>query len=170
MQITTDVSLRGPVWAEMLDLLVTDIFARYWDLYALSVSIGMMYDGQIENEAMTPSGYKENPRLIPRNVLIQNKNKSLLEFMLQAAMITTKHVEFTEQERLEIAFGTKTTDDFNPMHFLTKYANYGILKIKDAIGDADGLELMQKLMAFLDDIYKTGYDPTADIKLELDQQ
>jgi hypothetical protein len=170
MQITTDVSLRGPVWAEMLDLLVTDIFARYWDLYALSISIGMMYDGQIENDDMVPSGYKENPRLIPRNVLIQNKNKSLLEFMLQAAMITTKHVDFSEQERLEIAFSSKVIDDFNPMHFLTKYANYGILKIKDAIGDATDVELMQEFRDFLDGIYETGYDPTVDIELELDEE
>ena len=159
MQITTDVSLRGPVWAEMLDLLVTDIFARYWDLYALSISIGMV-----------PSGYKENPRLIPRNVLIQNKNKSLLEFMLQAAMITTKHVDFSEQERLEIAFSSKAVEDFNPMHFLTKYANYGILKIKDAIGEATDVELMQEFRDFLDGIYETGYDPTVDIELELDEE
>jgi hypothetical protein len=158
------------VWAEMLDLLVTDIFPRYWDLYALSISIGMMYDGQIENEDMAPSDYKENPRLIPRNVLIQNKNKSLLDFMLQAAMITTKHVDFSEQQRLEIAFSSKTVESFNPMHFLTKYANYGILKIKAAIGDASDVELMQKLMEYLDDIYETGFDPTVDLELELDEE
>ena len=170
MQITTDVALKGPVWAEMLDLLVTDFFPRYWDLYALSVSIGMMYDGQIDTDDMVPDGYKENPRLIPRNVLIQNKNKSILDFMLQAAMVTTKHVEFSEQERLEIAFGSKSMDNFNPMHFLTKYANYGILKIKDAIGDSSDVELMQEFRDFLDDIYETGYDPTADIELELDEE
>lgn len=167
MQITADVTLKGPVWAEMLDLLVDDIFSRNWDLYALSISIGMMYDGQIDTEAMVPDGYKENPRYIPRNVLIQNKNKSLLEFMLQAAMITTKHVVFSEQERLEIAFSSKESESFNPMQFLTKYANYGIVKIKDAIGDASDVELMQKLMAFLDDIYETGFDPTVDLELEL---
>ena len=169
MQITTDVALKGPAWAEMLDLLVTDIFSRYWDVYALSVSIGMMYDGQIENDDMVPEGYKENPRLIPRNVLIQDKNKSLLEFMLQAAMLTTKHVNFSEQERLEIAFGSKSVEDFNPMHFLTKYANYGILKIKEAIGDATDVELMQELRDFLDDIYETGFDPTADLELEFNE-
>ena len=167
MQITADVTLKGPVWAEMLDLLVDEFFARNWDLYALSISIGMMYDGQIETEDMVPSGYKENPRYIPRNVLIQNKNKSLLEFMLQAAMITTKHINFAEQERLELAFSDKTKDDFNPMLFLTRYANYGIVKIKEAIGDATDVELMQKLMAFLDSIYETGFDPTADLELQL---
>lgn len=168
MQITTDVALKGPVWAEMLDLLVTEIFPRYWDLFSLSISIGMMYDGQIENDDMVPSDYKENPRSIPRNVLIQNKNKSLLEFMLQAAMITTKHVDFSEQERLEIAFNSKAVENFNPMHFLTKFSNYGILKIKEAIGDATDVELMEKLMAFLDDIYETGFDPTVDLVLELE--
>lgn len=170
MQITSDVTLKGPIWAEMLDLLVEEYFARYWDLYALSISIGMMYDGQIETDEMVPVGYKENPRSIPRNVLTQNKNKSLLEFMLQAAMITTKHVTFTEQERLEIAFNGKAVDKFNPLHFLTKFANYGIVKIQEAIGDAADVELMQKLMTFLDDIYETGYDPTVDLELELDEE
>lgn len=165
MQITADVTLKGPVWAEMLDLLVAEYIPTYMDLYALSISIGMMYDGQTETDAMLPAGYKENPRSIPRNVLIQNKNKSLLEFMLQAAIITTKHVEFTEQERLEIAFSEKSIDKFSPIQFLTKYANYGIVKIKEAIGDAQDVELMQKMMSFLDDIYETGYDPTVDLEL-----
>lgn len=168
MQITADVALKGPIWAEMLDLLVDEYFARYWDLYALSISIGIMYDGQIETEEMVPADYNENARSIPRNVLIQSKNKNLLEFMLQAAMITTKNIDFSEQDRLEIAFNGKTVDKFNPMLFLTKYANYGIVKIKEAIGDAVDVELMQKLMAFLDNIYETGFDPTVDIELEVD--
>jgi hypothetical protein len=90
--------------------------------------------------------------------------------MLQAAMITTKHVDFSEQDRLEIAFSSKEVENFNPMQFLTKYANYGIAKIKDAIGDASDVELMQKLMTFLDDIYETGFDPTVDLELELETE
>ena len=165
MQITADVTLKGPVWAEMTDLLVTEYIPTNMDLYALSISIGMMYDGQIETDEMVPSGYKENPRSIPRNVLIQSKNKSLLEFMLQAAIITSKHVEFTEQERLELAFSEKPIEKFSPIQFLTKYANYGIVKIKEALSDADDVELMQKMMSFLDSIYETGYDPTVDLEL-----
>ena len=169
MQITADVTIKGPVWAGMLDLLVTEYIPTYMDLYGLSISIGMMYDGQIESDEMVPAGYKENPRSIPRNVLIQNKNKSLLEFMLQAAIITTKHVDFTEQERLEIAFSEKAVDKFSPIQFLTKYANYGIVKIKEAIGDATDVELMQKMTTFLDSIYETGYDPTVDLELITDE-
>ena len=169
MQITADVTLKGPIWAEMLDLLVGEYISTNMDLYALSISIGMMYDGQIESDAMVPAGYTENPRYIPRGVLIQNKHKSLLEFMLQAAMITTKHVEFTEQLRLEVAFSEKSVEKFSPIQFLTKYANYGIVKIKEAIGDAVDVELMQKLMSFMDSIYETGYDPTVDIELAVEE-
>ena len=43
MQITSDVTLKGPVWAEMLDRLVEEVFATNWDVYALCISIGMMY-------------------------------------------------------------------------------------------------------------------------------
>ena len=169
MQITADVTLKGPVWAEMLDLLVSEYIPTNMDLYALSISIGMMYDGQIESDTMVPGDYKENPRYIPRGVLIQNKHKSLLEFMLQAAMITTKHVDFSEQVRLEIAFNEKNVEKFSPIQFLTKYANYGIVKIKEAIGDATDVELMQKMTTFLDSIYETGYDPTVDLELITDE-
>ena len=36
MQITADVTLKGPVWAEMLDLLVGEYIPTNMDLYALS--------------------------------------------------------------------------------------------------------------------------------------
>lgn len=55
MQITSDVTLKGPVWAEMLDRLVEEVFATNWDVYALCISIGMMYDGQIESDDMSPA-------------------------------------------------------------------------------------------------------------------
>jgi hypothetical protein len=89
--------------------------------------------------------------------------------MLQAAMITTKHVDFSEQVRLEIAFNEKNVEKFSPIQFLTKYANYGIVKIKEAIGDATDVELMQKMTTFLDSIYETGYDPTVDLELITDE-
>ena len=171
MEITSDVTLKGPIWAEMLDRLVDEVFATNWDVYALCISIGMMFDGQIDSEEMVPSDYTENPRYIPRNVLIHGERKGLLEFMLQAALITTKHVDLTEEKRLEYAFNDKNNQPevpFKPLSFLTSFANYGISKLKDALDDATDVELLERIMNFLKDTYETGYDPTEGLALDLD--
>lgn len=155
MELTTDAILRGPIWAETLEKLVGPVFKTYWDVYALSISIGIMDDCQIDSENMVPNGY-EGERTVPRTVLGHSKNKALLEFMLQAAMITTKHVDLDENERLEIAFNDDKKLDFNPITFLTKYANYGITKIKEKIDDTEGVETLEALMTFLNETYKKG--------------
>lgn len=168
MQITSDVTLKGPVWAEMLDRLVEEVFATNWDVYALCISIGMMYDGQIDSDDMAPQDYTENPRYIPRNVLINGERKGLLEFMLQAALITTKHVDLSEEKRLEYAFNDNAEIPFKPLQFLTNFANYGITKLKDALGDASDVEMLERIMTFLSDTYENGYDPTSGLDLDLD--
>jgi hypothetical protein len=168
MQISTDVALKGPVWAEMLDRLVDEVFDTNWAVYSLCISIGMMYDKQIASDDMVPSDYSDNPRYIPRLVLNSSKNKPLLEFMLQAALVTTKHVDYLEQERLEYAFSEKSDIPFKPMVFLTQYANYGVTKLKEALADSADVELLEALSNFLTTIYEAGYDPTADLELEFD--
>ena len=157
MILTTDAILKGPIWAEVLERLVGPVFKTYWDVYALSISIGMMHDRQIEAEKMVPDGYDAEPRSVPRTVLGHPHNKALLEFMLQAAMVTTKHLELTEDERLGIAFDAEQKPSFNPIVFLTKYANYGVTQIKDAIEDADGVELLVALMSLLNGTYEAGF-------------
>ena len=168
MHITSDVTLKGPVWAEMLDRLVGEVFELQWDVYALCVSIGIMSDGQIDSDDMVPSDYTEKAPSIGRNVLIKPERKALLEFMLQAALITTKHVTLSEDKRLEYAFNDNAEIPFNQLGFLTGFANYGITKLKEALGETTDVELLERIMSFLDDIYQTGYDPTADLELELD--
>ena len=44
--------------------------------------------------------------------------------------------------------------NFNPMNFLTTYANYGITKIHEFITDSDDLEIMESLMTFLNNAYE----------------
>lgn len=156
MELKTDAILKGPIWADTLECLVGSVFKTYWDVYALSISIGMMHDSQIESDDMVPEGYDAEPKSVPRTMLGHAQNKALLEFMLQAAMITTKHVDLEESERLEIAFNGDKELDFNPIAFLTKYANYGITMIKDVIDDTDGVETLEVLMTFLNSTYESG--------------
>lgn len=154
MELTTDASLKGPIWAETLDKLRGTVFETYWDVYALCISIGMMYDCQIESDAMVPAGYDAEPRSVPRNMLGHAQNKALLEFMLQTALVTTKHLDLAEEERLELAFGSDKKLDFNPVAFLTKYANYGVTKVNEVISDAEDVELLEQLMTFLNSTYE----------------
>ena len=156
MELTTDASLKGPIWAETLDKLRGTVFETYWDVYALSISIGMMHDGQIESDSMVPAGYEAEPRSVPRNVLGHAQNKALLEFMLQTALVTTKHLDLTEEQRLELAFGKEKKLEFNPVAFLTKFANFGVIKIHEVISDADDVELLEQLMTFLNTTYEAG--------------
>ncbi len=156
MELTTDASLKGPIWAETLDKLRGTVFETYWDVYALCISIGMMYDCQIESDAMVPAGYDAEPRSVPRNMLGHAQNKALLEFMLQTALVTTKHLDLAEEERLELAFGSDKKLDFNPVAFLTKYANYGVTKVNEVISDAEDVELLEQLMTFLNSTYEAG--------------
>lgn len=156
MELTTDASLKGPIWAETLDKLRGTVFETYWDVYALCISIGMMYDCQIESDAMVPAGYDAEPRSVPRNMLGHAQNKALLEFMLQTALVTTKHLDLSEEERLEFAFGSDKKLDFNPVAFLTKYANYGVTKVNEVISEAEDVELLEQLMTFLNSTYEAG--------------
>ena len=159
MELKTDVFLKGPIWADTIEKIAGKpgkIFATYWDLYALSITIGIMYDRQIESDDMVPNGYDADPKAIGRNVLGDVRRKTLLEFMLQTALVTTKHLDLSEEERLEIAFGTDTELDFNPVAFLTKFANYGVTKIKEVIDDTNDVETLEALMTFLNDTYESG--------------
>lgn len=162
MELTTDAILKGPIWAETLDKLTGTVFKTYWDVYALSISIGMMYDSQINSDDMVPAGYEEDPRSVPRTVLGHSQNKALIEFMFQSALVTTKHLDLDEDARLELAFDNTKKPEFNPIAFLTKYANFGITKIREVIADTDDVEMLEALMTFLNSTYESGVDVIED--------
>lgn len=162
IELTQDVLLRGPVWADSIDRLVGPFFKTNWDLFSLCVAIGMMYDEQVESDALVPEGYEAEPRYIPRNVLGHAQNLSLMELMVQSALITTKHLTYNEEERLELAFGDKMDGNFRPVVFLTKYANSGILKLNPLISDTDNTETMEAFMTFLDAAYAEGVNAIDD--------
>ena len=67
-------------------------------------------------------------------------------FMFQAAVLSTTTKEFTEEERLDLAFGEKT--DFYKMGFLIEFANFGVTKLVDLIADTT-LETMENIKNFL---------------------
>lgn len=142
MEITTDILLRGTAWNSAIDNLSSIFKTRpNFMLYLLALSVGIMYDQRLEK----PDENGEDVRRVPRNV-IRNYDNGKLDFMFQAAILTTRTADFSEEERLELAFGEKT--EFKKIDFLTQFANFGITKIVEHIGETP-LESMDNLKNFL---------------------
>lgn len=139
MEITTDVALRGTAWDQAIDALAPLFKPRsQYSIFMLSLSIGIMYDRRIVSD----EDYRHS---VPRNVL-QNNDNGKLDFMFQAAILSTTTESFTEDERLELAFGEKT--DFKKIDFLTQFANFGVTKLVEHIG-ASPIESMENIKNFL---------------------
>ena len=139
MEITTDVALRGTAWDQAIDALAPLFKPRsQYSIFMLSLSIGIMYDRRIVSE----DDYRHS---VPRNV-IQNNDNGKLDFMFQVAILSTTTESFTEDQRLELAFGEKT--DFKKIDFLTQFANFGVTKLVEHIGSSN-VESMENIKNFL---------------------
>mgnify|MGYP005783539739 CR=1 FL=1 len=142
MEITTDVYLRGTAWNMAIEKLAPIFKTRtHYMLYILAMTIGIMYDQRVEK----PIEDNEEIKSIPRNVLTNNDNGKL-DFMFQAAILSTTTEQFTEEERLDLAFGEKT--EFKRIDFLTQFANFGVTKLVELIGDTP-IESMENIKNFL---------------------
>ena len=142
MEITADVYLRGTAWNRAIDELSSIFKTRtHYMLYILSLTIGIMYDQRIEK----PVEENEEVKSVPRNV-IRNNDNGKLDFMFQAAILSTTTENFSEEERLDLAFGEKT--EFKRIDFLTQFANFGVTKLVELIGDTP-LESMENIKNFL---------------------
>lgn len=142
MELTTDVSLRGTAWNRAIDTLGPIFKTRTnYSLYMLALTIGVMYDRRVEK----PEENGEDIRNVPRNVL-QNNDNGKLDFIFQAAILSTTTEQFSEEERLDLAFGEKT--EFKKLEFLTQFANFGVVKLVELIGDST-VETMDNIKNFL---------------------
>ena len=143
MEITTDISLRGTDWNTAIEKFSTIFKTRTnYMIYMLSLSIGIMYDKRTDK---LPIEDGEEVRSVPRNV-VRNNDQGKLDFMFQAAILSTTTENFTEDQRLELAFGEKT--EFKKIDFLTQFANFGVTKLVEQIGSSS-LESMENIKNFL---------------------
>lgn len=143
MEITSDILLRGTAWNEVVEKL-SGIFATRtnYSLFILCTTIGIMYDKRINK----PEENGEDPKNVPRNV-IQNNDNGKLDFMFQAAVLSTSTFDFTEEERLSIAFGDGKIE-LSKTGFLTEFANYGVTELAKLIGTTH-IESMDNIRDFL---------------------
>ena len=160
MELTKDVLLKGPIWERAIDELAPIFKTRTnYSMYILCISIGIMYDKRIGN---FEEGYldfinnneeeaeEKNPRSVPRNVM-QNNDNGKMDFMFQAAILSTKTESLSEDERLQLAFGDEKDNDekkFDKLAFLTEFANFGVTKLVEQIGDTL-LETMENIKGFM---------------------
>lgn len=143
MEITSDILLRGTAWNKAIDSL-SEIFATRtnYSIFILCTSIGIMYDKRIEK----PEENGEDPKSVPRNV-IQNNDNGKFDFMFQAAVLSTKTIDLSEEQRLSIAFGDEKIEPSKP-GFLLEFANYGVTELVKLIGDRP-IESMDNIREFL---------------------
>lgn len=141
MEVRSDIMLRGTAWDTAFKNL-SDIFKTRtnYSIYIISLAIGLIYDKRID----IPEDNGEEERSVPRNV-IQNNDNGKLDYFFQAAVLSTMTEEFTEEQRLELAFGEKT--EFNKIAFLTSFANFGVTKLIECIG-ATNIESMENIKNF----------------------
>ena len=143
MEIRTDVPLRGKAWDTAIQS-YKGIFepATQYMLFMLALSIGIMYDKRIA----TPEGSEEfNNRSVPRNV-INTYDRGKLDYYFQAAILTTTTEEFTEDRRLELAFGNDP--EFRKIDLMVEFANFGVERLLEQTGGT-AIETMENLKNFL---------------------
>lgn len=151
MELTTDIQLKGTPWITAIDGFSAIFKARpHYMLYMLAMTVGIRYDKAIKE--LPTAG--ENIPSVPRNVM-QNNAGNKLDFIFQAAILSTTTLNLTEKKRLELAFGESKLEDgekeFNKIGFLTEFANFGVTKLVEQIGDTP-METMMNLKDFLDSI------------------
>ncbi len=149
MELTSDVLLKGRDWSETIDLL-SDIIPSplHYNVYILCVAIGIVYDKQIEINTTE----NDDSKSVPRNVIQNNNRTGVLDYLFQAAIITSKTISLTEDERLDLAFNSSSKIEFKRMDFLTLFANYGVKKLKEQI-DKDEMVTMDNLKCFLSNTF-----------------
>jgi len=142
MEIKSDIRLRGTAWDTAISKLSSIFSTRTnYTIYMLCMAIGIMYDKRITK---LEDG-SEDDHSVPRNV-INNNDNGKLDFYFQAAILTTTTECISEENRLELAFGDSI--EFEKLTFLTQFANFGVIKLVELIGDTD-LESMDNIKNFM---------------------
>lgn len=142
MEIKSDIRLKGIAWDTAIDKLAGIFSTRTnYTIYMLSLAIGIMYDMRLARL----EDNNEEEHSVPRNV-INNNDNGKLDFYFQAAILTTVTECLSEDRRLELAFGDNV--EFEKISFLTQFANFGVTKLVELIGDTD-LETMDNIKNFM---------------------
>lgn len=143
MVITSNLILQGDIWRKTVEA-YEKIFTQrtIFEVFTLALSIGVLYDQRIE--ALTNSEEYQPPE-INRNLFLSYGE--ILDELFQTAILTTKTIELSDKERLNLAFG-ENDKEFDKRAFLIPFANFGVTKLVEQIAE-DPFETAENLKDFL---------------------
>lgn len=153
MQVKTDIELYHHNWEKLEDLVGSSskigLFKRNADVFILACSIGVSEDSILE---VDKEQSLEKPKNIPRNVISQNQDVyDAIEFLLQNAIINSKHIDYNDEERMKIAFDDEhVSETFKQWEFLIKFANYGMIRLLEKIEEHD-LTSITNIIEFIEE-------------------
>lgn len=160
MILTSDLRMFNSIWDEAERKLKDEmkLFSRLIDIYVLACAIGIKEDEIIKNDESIVNPVRE----INRNTyssMINTNLREMLEFMLQNALINSKHISFDMDERLKLAFDPDYKNDkISAATFLTNFANYGIVKIMECIKSDSPLVAISELFSYFTILSESRYD------------
>lgn len=181
MVISTDIPCKGEAWYQIDQRLKDTFFKSLWEAFKLSMAIGILYD-----KAKKDSSDYDDKITISRNTFMQHAEE--ISYFFKTAIITSKLVDFSEKDRLFLAFSEDVTDEelesderdtliqgvseealsFDKAAFLKGFANYGAEKLSACISNNDN-ETMENIMDFLNDSYNGMTEELLQMK-ELNEQ
>lgn len=162
MILNSDILLYHPLWERADNELCKEdgigLFNRLIDVYILACSIGIK-----EDKTMVASSDDSHPlKTIGRNTYMSLTNtdlRELLDFMLQNAIINSKTIDFSEDDRLKLAFDPDfSVNKFSPTSFLTGFANYGISEIFKHIDSQSSLVAVDELYKYFSLLEESKYE------------
>ena len=165
MELKSDIVCKGKAWYKVGHGYGYNekpkFFDTFWASFKLCMAIGILYDKQEDDVVEFEEEEKMN---LPR--IMFNRNSDEMKFFFQTAILSSNCVEFSEKDRLYLAFSEDVSEDelegddyevltkgitkealeFDRVLFLKKFANYGATKLAEQLSE-------ENLATFLVDSY-----------------
>ncbi len=162
MNLNSDLILTHPLWdraeTELID--TKHIFARLVDIFVIACAIGIQSD-----KTITEFEQSNQARTIGRNTISNLANqdlRDLMDFMLQNAVLTSKTINLSNDDRIRLAFDPEySLPKLSPAAFLIGFANYGISEIFNKIDSSENINnivLVNELNNYLSSLELKNFD------------
>lgn len=181
MEIKSDIICKGTAWYKVGQGYGYNekpkFFNTFWASFKLCMAIGILYDKQLNDV----EGEDEEKMTVPRTMF--NRYDEEMKFFFQSAILSSTCVDFSEKDRLYLAFSEDVTEEemqgddyallirgiseealnFDRVLFLKKFANYGATRLAEQLSEIDS-ETMENLATFLIDSYNGESDELIKMK------
>lgn len=147
--ISSDIVFKGDKWQAIenkLEPFLPKETQPHFVIFKLCVAMGIMYDQQ--SEVVNDGDFVFN---VPRTIM--QREISDLDFLFQSAVVSSKLINYSIEDRLDLAFNTESKIEFDKIGFLKKFASFGIdkwLGIINSVTTSNTTELMDKINTFVE--------------------